>query len=176
METWRETESRSRTRTRKQTLTPVHAWREIVASVQFLTSEEQIMEQASDLANLATGKSIVHVSGRGVGYFLFPLAKEPFRRLPRLLATKREQFRRAQLLLPCFITPPDFQAYRQTFLRALLEQLHRIPRSDQCGVALPSPSTVVHSALPGEEQPLLPNVQSAEWLAAEETADVPWEI
>lgn len=120
---WATTTSRGGNKTWKQTLVPRMRWREIVTSIQFLSTDEQIIQVASGQASLPTGHAALYISGKGVSLVKLPLAKNPFLRMPKFCGKKIRE------LLLDLTRRPEFQSatfiveYRQNFHAALLKHL-----------------------------------------------------
>lgn len=123
---WSNTRSRSVSRTRKQTLVPRLKWREIVASIQFFTKEEQDAMKATTIACLRTGHAMLHVAGLPAAEVAFPLASDRWAKTP-IFARKKEAEHQTMLeLRPEFDTIEAVQEQRQRILNALLRRLSEI--------------------------------------------------
>lgn len=120
---WARTTSRTVGRSRRQTLVPRLVTKDIITSVQFYSSEEQIMEAASRLASLATGRAMLHVSGRGVAQIGFPLFRDPYENTPRFAAKQAGAFYRALVLRPEYAPPEAILALRRRLLDEVLARL-----------------------------------------------------
>lgn len=132
---WSKTTTRGTSRTRKQTLVPRLKWRDVLASVQFLTPEEQLLAPASRLTNLPTGTALFHLSGIGVTEAPFPLVGDPFAQSPKF-AAKKEANHLAQLLKqPEYATPAAIEDQRRLLLDALLRYLQKLPSGSAPGAS-----------------------------------------
>jgi hypothetical protein len=123
---WSRTNSRTASRTKKQTLIPQFAFKDVVTSVQFYSVEEQTIAPATRLASLVTGEAIVHVSGRGIVEVKFPLAKDPFRLTPKFAAKKAAEYYRRLYERPEYATPQEIFELRRQLLDAILQHLQTI--------------------------------------------------
>jgi len=121
--TWVRTTNRSASHTWKQTLVPRLITKEVVTSVQFYDSNEQMLMPASRLASLRLGKAILYVSGAGVADIQFPLAKDPFARTPKFAAKKGIEFRQALLSRSEYESPAAILRARDQFLMRLLHAI-----------------------------------------------------
>lgn len=113
---WARTTSRTLGHTRRQTLVPRLVTKEIITSVQFYSTDEQIMEAASRLASLATGRAMLHVSGRGVAQIGFPLFRGPYEKTPRFAAKQAILFYQQLTSRAEYASPAAILALRQRLL------------------------------------------------------------
>lgn len=120
---WTRSTSHSTGRTRRQTLVPRIVTKNVITGVQFYSSDEQVMEQASVLANLATGRAMLHVSGRGVVQIGFPLFQEPFEKTPRFAAKQAAAFHQQLSLRPEYASPVAILEQRRRLLEEVLAGL-----------------------------------------------------
>ncbi len=143
---WSHAHTHGGSRTRKMTLVPRLAWREIVTSIQFLSLEEQIALGARDITQLAIGEAFLYLAGHRPLRVRFPLAQRPFERTPKF-ATKQLLALRGEIhARPMFAAPERIIAERQEFERCLVEHLHRLAR-DLLPVE-PSPRSIPRLPIP----------------------------
>jgi hypothetical protein len=115
----------------RQTLVPRIVTRRIVTNMQFLTTEEQIMQAASKLSSLSTGEAVLYVAGKGVAELKFPLPKAPFRMTPRFGKRKLLELRGLVRRRPAYATEAAIAAERRAFLDRLLLHLCRSSPRDR---------------------------------------------
>ena len=120
---WARTTSHSTGRTRRQTLVPRIITKNVITGVQFYSTDEHVMEKASRLANLATGRAMLHVSGRGVAQIGFPLFHDPFEKTPRFAAKQASAFHRQLALRPEYASPVAILELRRRLLEEVLARL-----------------------------------------------------
>lgn len=121
------TKSQGGGRTRRQTLVPRLAWREVVTSVQFMPIDEQNIEGAVELANLNIGSAVEYVSGQGTRRVKLPLADSPRRRTPKFARKKRSQLQDQVGSRPEFGPPEQVAQERFLFDERLVEHLREGP-------------------------------------------------
>lgn len=117
------TSSSGGSRSRRQTLVPRLAWRNVVSSVQFMPIEEQNVEGAVELANQPIGTATQYIAGKGVRRVKLPLADSPRRRTPKFAAKKRAQLRALVGERPEFGPPEQVAQERLLFDERLVEHL-----------------------------------------------------
>lgn len=134
-------------RSRRQTLVPRLAWRNVVTSIQFMPIEEQNVEGAVELANLQTGSAVEYVSGQGTRRVKLPLADSPRRRTPKFARKKRDQLQEQVASRPEFGPPAQVAEQRVLFDQRLVEHL-LAQRRTPAGV-LPPPLPLPEAFPPG---------------------------
>jgi len=95
----------------------------VITGVQFYSTDEHVMEKASRLANLVTGRAMLHVSGRGVAQIGFPLFHDPFEKTPRFAAKQALAFHRQLALRPEYASPVAVLEHRRRLLNEVLARL-----------------------------------------------------
>jgi len=130
---WARTSSRGGSKTYKQSLVPRIVVRDIITSVQFFTTEEQLMEAASQIASAPTGTAFLYIGGRGTVKVCFPLPKKPFRLAPRFGHKKTESLWQLVTARPEYATAEDIAAQREAFTEHLAARLHGLAGNLECG-------------------------------------------
>ena len=138
---WARTNSRGGSRTFKQSLVPRIAIRDIVTSIQFFTTEEQITQAASAIAGFPIGTAFLYIAGKGTMRVAFPLPKQPFLRTPKFGRKKLQALLSEVLARPEYGTPASIQAERVQFLQTLARHLSTLllERQRQARI-LPAPA------------------------------------
>lgn len=120
------TRSRGGNRTRKQTLVPRLKTRDIVSSVQFLSTDEQLVEAAGRISEYPIGSAAMHVAGQGTSVVSFPLPKNPFPGTPKFAVKKLQQLRQMIAVRPEYDTFAAIAAQREMFRQSLARHLHAL--------------------------------------------------
>lgn len=140
---WSRTKTRGANVTRKQTLVPRILTREVVTAIQFYTTDEQIVEAASELTRLIRGTCFLYVAGQGVSRVQIPADRDPLAGLPRFVAKKLVELRRQVLARPEFDTPANLHQKRIEFERKLIEFLASVPHPALRNIAEEAPLLIV---------------------------------
>ncbi len=140
---WSKTETRGASITRKQTLVPRILTREVVTTVQYFTTEEQLTEAARDLTRLPRGTCFLYLAGQGVSQVQVPLARQPLAGLPKYAAKKLGQLRQEVLSRPEFDTTENIQRVRIEFEQKLVQFLDHARQSNQARIAEATPVLLV---------------------------------
>ncbi|HZV25483.1 MAG TPA: hypothetical protein VFG00_04250, partial [Acidothermaceae bacterium] len=135
---WSNSQNRGGSKTYRQTLVPRIKTREIVTSVQFLTTDEQTTMVATEQATLPIGCAHLYVSGQGVSRVQFPLAKDPFPRTPTFAKKKLTQLERLVTARPEYATPDAIATERQNLLQRLVMHLDAIADEHPLPPVLPA--------------------------------------
>ena len=144
---WSATRSRGGSRTRKTTLVPRIRTRDVVTSIQFLSTDEQFLAEASEFTRKAIGTALLYTAGRGVSQVTLPLASNPLRRTPTFAGKKLSQLRSQVFARREFATPEQLLADRQQFERQVVRYLEK-------QVAAVSPPALLPPE-PEDDNPLL---------------------
>ena len=123
---WSETKTKGRSVTHKQTLAPRIRTREVVSSVPFLSTDEQVLEVASDIARLRVGECFLYIGGNGVSKVRIPLPKNPLAGLPRYANKKLAALRASLLERPEYDTTDNLLRQRAEFEARLVGFLNDI--------------------------------------------------
>lgn len=132
---WARSSSRGGSRTFKQTLVPRIVIRDIVTSIQFLTTEEQFAQAASAIAGFHTGTALLYIAGKGSMRVAFPLPKQPFRSTPKFGRKKLQALLETVLARPEYATADQILEDRAAFVRNLVRYLKALAKPRQ----LPAP-------------------------------------
>jgi hypothetical protein len=125
---WSSTATRGGSRSRRMTLVPRMRWREVVTSVQFLSTDEQIVLGARDITRFAIGEALAYVAGNFPKHVRFPLVQSPFYRTPKFAAKKLMLLRDEVAARPEFAQPAQIVSERDRFEQQLVAHLERIAR------------------------------------------------
>jgi len=123
---WQHTNSSSHSISYRQQLVPIMRWREVLRIIEFLSFEDQIRMTASDVARQRTGQCFLYVSGIGVLQVQIPLAKDPFKRTPKTLAKRLQEFFANLQTLPQYHRAADVISFRQQLLENFTTELQRL--------------------------------------------------
>lgn len=123
---WSTAENSGGSKTRRQTLVPRIRTREVITSVQFLSTDEQNTLGAAEQATLPTGTALMYLSGKGVCRVRLPLAKPVYRRTPVFGRKKLSELRSLVQRRPHYARRSDATSHRQAFLRDLISHLNAI--------------------------------------------------
>jgi hypothetical protein len=123
---WSTAENSGGSKTRRQTLVPRIRTREVITSIQFLSTDEQNTLGATEQATLPTGTALMYLSGKGVCRVRLPLAKPVYRRTPVFGRKKLSELRSLVRKRPHYSRRSDAIAHRQAFLRDLISHLNAI--------------------------------------------------
>ena len=136
---WSETKTKGRSVTHKQTLVPCIRTREVVSSVQFLSTDEQVLEVASDIARLRVGECFLYIGGNGVSKVRIPLPKNPLAGLPRYANKKLGALRASLLERPEYDTTDNLLRQRAEFETRLVGFLNDVVVERMTLAAPPEP-------------------------------------
>lgn len=136
---WSKTTTRGKSVTRKQSLVPRIRTREIVTATQFYTTDEQIIEAASELTTLPRGTAMLYIAGQGVTRVNTPLARNPMASTPRFAAKKIAQLRREVHARPEFDTTENLKLKRIEFEQKLVKFLQDAAANNERIAASQSP-------------------------------------
>ena len=123
---WSKTKTTGRSVTHKQTLVPRIRTREVVSSVQFLSTDEQVVEAARDISRLRVGECFLYLGGVGVSKVRIPLPKNPLAGLPRYAAKKLAALQTSLLARPEYDTTDNLLRQRAQFEERLVGFLNDI--------------------------------------------------
>jgi hypothetical protein len=147
------TESRGGSRTYRQVLVPRIRERKIITSVQFLTIDEQRVQEENTLAELSVGEAQVHVSGQRPQRVTFRLAPRPYAATPKFAAKKLAELRAVYFATSHYRNPAEVLAIRERFAQEFAEAILAQPAKQQAAPVqrrLPSSTSVTPAALPNE--------------------------
>ena len=180
-DTWSSSTAHGTTTTFKQTIVPKMAWRDVLRSIQFFSTDEQFIMAASKLASLETGRAIMYVSGRGATHVVFPHVRDPYERLPKFGRKRAEQHRSTLTARPEHDTLEAIEQQRSEIVQTLVDHLNALGSGE-----LPSPFLVAsRRALPeprhGDNGPtaIRPGTREERndsFSELENEGDTPWQI
>ena len=150
---WSQTQSRGGSRTFKQTLVPRIVVKDVVTSIQFFTTEEQITGAASAIAGFPTGTALLYLAGKGTMRVAFPLPKQPFLRTPKFGQKKLLALLSSVLARPEYGTSEQIVQERAIFLRNLVKHLKTLAQPKP--LLLPALETPNEEAKPESRAPTM---------------------
>ena len=118
-----QSQGRTHSVTRKQSLVPIIETRSIVTGIQFYSKEELEAEKASGLTKLKTGEALLYITGTPAVPVKFPLAVDPYARTPVFGAKKETEHQVLQECNPAFATVAEIHADREALVVALVRAL-----------------------------------------------------
>ena len=98
--------------------------REVLTTIQYFTTEEQIIEAARDLTRLPRGTCFLYLAGQGVSQVQIPRIRDSLVGLPKSAARKLAQLRAEILSRPEFDTTANLQRKRIEIERQLVHFLN----------------------------------------------------
>jgi len=125
------TQSRGGSRTIRQVLLPRISSRKIITSIQFLTTDEQRVEEENTLAELSVGEAQVHISGQRPQRVTFRLAERPYAATPKYAAKKLAAVRAVYLAKDHCRNPAEVLTVREQFAQEFAEAILAQPAAPQ---------------------------------------------
>jgi len=152
--TWSSTRTQGGGRTLKQTLVPKFRLESIVSSIQYFTSEEQLLETASKIAGFKIGEAILSIAGEGASRVKFPLPANPLARTPRYAQRKLADLQQLVQRRPDYTAVTEALLERQEFLQRLVEYLQQLPEPHLLTNAAPKQLTQAEPETQDDDSPI----------------------